>query len=1152
MNIIDLFKENNNVKKILSFLQTQGKDFLVVNSTPNLNVLLCSLLFHTQNKNIVYVASNIYKASQAYEALCHLVGLDNVNFYAIDEVVATELLATSGEFLKERLFTFKKLQTKQPTIIVSHPTALTRPLHPLKKVNEYIINLKKGQTINLNEVIRKLVISGYQKTPLTQNVGSFSLRGGVLDIFPINNNNPIRVDLFDIEIDYIKEFDPFSQITTKEIAEIAIQPITELLYQNPAEIKEMIIKDLPEVDNNTQSELTDLENYQNGERLHKYIKYAENDICSFLDYIDDKIIIYEEIKHIKENYEKTQYELLEYFSDKKITNKLIYNLEFSKLFSLNSPHIYLSEFRSDMNNLTKESHGRVAAIFDLHGYSITDYANDLKSFILDIKSLLRPLIISATSPEVLGLIAEILKEHDVKYNLLPHDKDLKGINLLECKNGLSFGFADGFEVITEANIFKKYRSKKAKYRSASSNNISDINSLNRGDYVVHYDYGIAEYLGIKTVELQGIKNDYVMLKFANIEMYIPVENINLLEKYIGSEGTIPRLTTVGTKDWETKKNKVKKKLLSMAHDLIKLQAKREDQKGQKYDVDNEIQEAFESDFEYEETPDQLKVIKAIKTDMETGLIIDRLVCGDVGYGKTEVAMRVALKTVLGGAQVAYLAPTTILSRQQYQNFCERFTKYGVNVALINRHVDTKQQKEILKKIQEGSIDIIIGTHRLLSEDVLYKKLGLLIVDEEQRFGVAHKEKIKQIKTDVNVITLTATPIPRTLHMALIGVRQLSLIETPPLNRFPVQTYVLEYNANIIREAIYREIGRGGQVFYLHNRISDLEKIYRQLTRLVPEAKIIIAHGKMEKNALEDAIEAFVDREYDLLLCTTIIESGMDIPNTNTLIVDMADRLGLSQMYQIRGRVGRSDRLSYAYFMFEENKVLTQVGVKRLNAIKEFAVLGSGYKIAVRDLAIRGAGDILGREQSGFIDSIGLDMYIKLLNDAMEEARGSKKDKTETKSWNIEVAKHVSDKYVSDDEIKIFIHKEINSIKSKEAKEELLTNLVDRFGVLTEEIKNYIDKQYLDALLQKLHTENLRQTSTEVRISISQNYSEAVKGAALMQLVYQANPYIGLEFKGRRLHIILPKQRLKEGWIKTMIWIGEKILHKPSDFFDIDL
>ena len=1145
---IMLFKQYSMVNTILQATKQARSRTLVVNSTPTHDALLASCLAEEHLQPVVYVAANIYKATSAYEMLCQILGYENVHFYATDDVVAMELLAASSEFRYERLHTVNAIIAHQVRVIVTHVSALTRPLLPRKVIEDHVVTLRNKEVIHPQQLIRKLVEGGYRKVGITQAVGEFSVRGEIIDIFPINRNEPIRIDLFDIEIDYIKTFDPVSQKTISLLETAEVYPMNELIYEDPEAVIERIRQDDP--DGELASEIEDLKNYHHLESLHRLIEYMRPDWCTLLDYLDTKIILYEEVKQIEDSYKKMVMEVASHVEEKKLSSRiqLRYYADFSLIFPSETPQIFCSEFRQSLVGYSFEN------VIDMHGYTVLDYSNHLQNLALDLQSIHRPIVVSATTIQTRGLLQEILNDRGLAW--VDYEGVLKQnqIYVALIPNGISFGFTNGVEVIHESNIFKKFRPKRATYRSAyqEATALHDVDDLKTGDFVVHYDYGIGQYLGIKTVELQDVKNDYIMLRYSNMELYIPVENINLLERYQGSEGSVPKLSAIGTKDWERKKAKVKEKLESIAQDLIKIQALREEEHGTVYQVDNDIQTAFEADFEYIETPDQLKTISTIKNDMEAGLIVDRLVCGDVGYGKTEVAMRIALKTVLSGEQVAYLAPTTILTRQHYLNFKERFSSYGLNVALLNRMVAPSTQKDVLNKLQNGQVDIVIGTHKLLGDDIKFQKLGLLIVDEEQRFGVVHKEKIKQLKHNVNVLTLTATPIPRTLQMALMGVRQLSLIETPPQNRYPVQTYVLEQNDTIIREAIYRELGRGGQVFYLHNRISDLERIYRRLRHLVPEAKILIAHGQMDRNSLEDAIAAFIDREYDVLLCTTIIETGIDIPNTNTLLVDMADRLGLAQMYQIRGRVGRSDRVSYAYFMFDEDKVLTQTGLKRLNAIKEFTTLGSGYKIAVRDLAIRGAGDILGREQSGFIDSIGLDMYMKLLDDAMREAQGHPVTKSSPKSWDIEVSKHVDNRYVSDDEVKIFIHKEIANITSKEEKNRLYEELVDRFGTLTDEIKFYMEKKVLDALMRQVGVEDVKESLHEIRIVFSYEYSKRMNGATLFQLANRINPIFRFEYRARKIHVILPKRPSDTKWMGTLTEFFEEILRRPNEIYVQDL
>lgn len=1133
-NIVSLFNNDDRVKEVLKTIEEASFALLISNTTLNHNYLLAYATFLKTNNFVVYVASNLYQATLAYEAFCKLLGFQDVCFYAVDEIVAAELLAVSSEFRFERIHTLEAIYNNSPKIIVTHTNAVARPIFPKDNFMKHIINLKEKEVIDMESFINSLVTIGYKKVPITQTIGSFSVRGEVIDIFPINQEEPVRIDLFDNEIEYLKIFDPETQKTTKPIKKLKIFPINEIIYDNPEEVATKIAKNI----NNSEIEkdLEDLKNYNNIERLHKYIKYFTNEVSNIFEYMEAKIVLFEDIKRIKDNYEKTILELNEYLNTKEIYKQLnlcFYNDFYSILH--NNKQIFLTQFKQSLNDI------HLSQIIDLSGYMVIDYQNDIKNFLTDLVENKKTFIITMHTEQSLGLLKEIFSERQIKYNECKIFSEIvaNNINIILVENALSFGFINTFEVIDEEQIFKKMKLKKTKYRSAYQNTIP-INSkeeLQPNDYIVHYDYGIGKYLGIKTVELGDIKNDYILLQFANMELYIPVENINLLEKYQASEGVVPKLTNIGTNEWEKKKAKVREKLESIAKELIAVQAVREEKKGYKYQEDDEIQEQFENDFEFQETPDQLKTVEEIKRDMEEGIIVDRLVCGDVGYGKTEIAMRIALKTVLNNKQVAYLAPTTILTRQHYYSFKERFAKYGIRVEVLNRFIEGKKEKEILEGLKKGSIDIVIGTHKLLNEGIVYKDLGLLIVDEEQRFGVTHKEKIKQYKNNINVITLTATPIPRTLQMSIMGIRQLSLIETPPQNRYPVQTYVLEENKVVIKEAIYREIGRGGQVFYLHNRISDLDMVYRKLQRLVPEARILVAHGKMDKLSLEEAMEAFIDKEFDVLLCTTIIETGIDIPNTNTLIVDMADRLGLAQMYQIRGRVGRSDRVSYAYFMFEEDKVLTDAGTKRLNAIKEFTTLGSGYRIAVRDLAIRGAGDILGREQSGFIDSVGLDLYMKLLSEAINKIKGEEVHIEEKKNWNVEVSNHVSNNYVSDDDIKIYIHKKIAQIKTKTDKENIILELTDRFGRLSEEIKLYIDKKYMDSLLTQMGVETLREKDAQIEIVFSQDASNRIDASKLVAKgIKEANAFF--EYRNKKIIMEIPKTPKEKIWIKKLINVLE--------------
>ena len=1132
--VIELFKNQKEIKKFFDL--NDYNNTLITSSTPSHNILLTVNYYLQTNEPVIYVAPNLYKATLAYEQICDLVGLENVNFYVTDEVVAVEALAISNEFKFERMHTIASIIKNKKNIIVTYISSFVRPLIPIDIYKNNVISIKKDETINVNELIKKLVIMGYRRTPSTQQTGDFSVRGEIIDIFAINNDLPYRIGLFDDEVEYIKTFDSNTQMSIGKINEIDIYPINELLYEYDDYISNNILKDIK--DNNIdeglfEDDLESLKSYINNDILYKYINYIYKDTYNLIDYIPNASIFIEEYNNIKDSYNHTIGEL-NYFLETKVEYQKL-NLRFFDDLSILTHNdlnkIYLSNFSQSMNDI------KLNNIMSIDGIDIINYHNNIKGLCEDVTTTKKTILITCSKDISINIIKETFVVHDKEIIEINDILDIKKdkINICKCNNTISFGFLNGLEVITEENIFKKLKLKNAKYRSVYQNTtpLNSKEDLKPGDYIVHYDYGIGLYKGIITEEIRGMKNDYLQIKFSNNELYVPIERINLIEKFLGSEGMIPKLSTIGTKEWEKKKQKIQEKVESIAQDLIDLQAKREQLKGYTYSVDDDIQKQFENDFEFEATKDQEKAINEIKEDMEKGLIIDRLVCGDVGYGKTEVAIRIAMKTVLNNKQVAYLAPTTILTRQHYQTFIERFNSYGVRVELLNRLVPLNKQKQILEDLKKGLVDIIIGTHSLLSKNVIFKDLGLLIIDEEQRFGVTHKESIKQMKNNVNVLTLTATPIPRTLQMSIMGVRQLSLMETPPQNRYPVQTYVLEQNDTIIREAIYRELGRNGQVFYLHNKVEDLDLEYSRLRRIVPDAKIIKAHGQMSKEELEDAIQSFIDHKYDVLLCTTIIETGIDIPNTNTLIVDMADRLGLSQMYQIRGRVGRSTRVSYAYFMYEKNKVLTSESAKRLQAIKEFTTLGSGYKIAVRDLAIRGAGDILGKEQSGFIDTIGLDLYMKMLNESIDKLKGKTKEQEKAVNYQVKVEKHVSSKYVSDDDIKIYIHKEIKSISSLLEKKRVEDILIDRFGTLTEEIKKYINKQYMEGICKKSGVESITEKNGVQEIVFGSD--AIIDGGKLFKCAYVVNRMFNFEYKGKQ---VIMKIRTYDNFIDDVIKIME--------------
>lgn len=1142
-NILSLFKRNKNILDICNRLKGSDGSLFCSGMTENISALLASSILNNQNDNtfIVYVSSNVYKANIMYDRFTQILGLDSVNLFVVDDFASTEAIVISNELKQERLNTLKSIIEKKPKIICTHASALTKPLLSYCRFVKSILTFEKGKEIEQKDLINKLSYLGYKRTPTTYTRGQYSVRGEVLDIFPSCSNFPIRINTSFDEIESIKEFDPQDQMTKGEqISSITIYPMNEMIID--FDIKELGNQLLSiEESSYLRDDFTEIIETGAYDKLFKYISYIDKDYENLLKYINKNnncITIFDEYTDVMEAYEAAIYEANEYLINRIMLKKVNISTyeDFLETQVLCKKQIYFTTSKKRLPNL------ELIGLYDFEGYKVTSFNNDLKILIETLNEKKCLIYITFKTQSRMDLLIETFKEKNVQFNILNNFFDVteNKVNLILCDNAIGYGIFGYYEVLTEAEVYKNGKSTAAKYRSVSENTtlIASKDDLVVGDYVVHYDYGIARYLGIKTVELSGITNDYLNLQYGNMDLLVPVDRISELEKYLGSEGVVPHLTKLGTNEWEKRKDAVRNELVNIAKDLIDLQVKRNTMNGYKYQADSDLQESFENDFEYEETKDQLSIVAEIKNEMEKGVLIDRLVCGDVGFGKTEIALRIAFKTMYEGKQVAFMAPTTILSRQHYHTLIERFERYGIKVALLNRLIPDKAQQEIIAGLKKGTIDIVVGTHRLLSEEIKYKDLGLLIVDEEQRFGVTHKEKIKKMKNNINVLTLTATPIPRTLQMAVTGIRELSLLETPPKDRYPIQTYVFESNDSIIKEAIFRELSRNGQVFYLHNKISDILSVAKKIKKLVPEAKVCIGHGKMNRDELEDVVSSFIDGVYNVFVCTTIIETGIDIPNSNTLIVDDASRLGLAQMYQIRGRVGRTDRIAYAYFMYQPGKVLTNNTEKRLDAIKEYSRIGSGYKIAVRDLAIRGAGDILGKEQSGFINSIGIDMYMKLLNEAVNKVKGVTEEKK--KAYRIDISKHVEREYVSDDTIIIYIHQEINRIDSLVDKYNTIKELTDRFGKLSDNILTYVEERYLESILRKLKVDSIKEEQVFVTLVIPEDYSKLISGDKLVMNGYKISNRFRFEYKERQIIIIINKTSEND---RTWIFLLTKLLEK---------
>lgn len=841
-----------------------------------------------------------------------------------------------------------------------------------------------------------------------------------------------------------------------------------------------------------------------------------------LDYAKDAIVITIDEARIKANYEKLEEEMFEY----RVSKDLPQDTKF--MFSLDEINPKENIYIDFINNYKKE-----ANILNLSTKEIPNFHSNFEKLKEQTEIWYR---------QGYKIIFYLSKESQIKII-----KELITVPITIENKYLSKGFIIDKTVVISENDIEQVRTEPIKYRNSYKigSKIKDLNSLNKGDYVVHMAYGIGIYNGIKTLTKRGLAKDYIEILYAdNDKIYVPVEKMNTILKYTSKDGFKPKINKLNSTSWAKTKRAVEKKIKDISEELLKLYAERRALKGTAYQT-YDMERDFASSFAYTPTKDQNKAIKEIDIDLKDKVPMDRLLCGDVGFGKTEVAFRAMFKTVLNNYQVLYLCPTTILSNQQYKNALERFKDYPIEIALLNRFTSPKETKRILEGLEKGTIDIVFGTHRLLSDDIHVKKLGLLVIDEEQRFGVTHKEKIKKLKTDVNVLTLSATPIPRTMKMAMSGLRDLSIIDTPPVNRYPIQTYVLEENDLIIKDAIYKELARKGQIFILYNNIEKLDSVVSHIKSLVPEARIISAHGRMNKQELEDVMQDFIDFKYDILICTTIIETGIDIPNTNTLIIYNADRFGLSQLYQIRGRVGRSNKIAYAYLLYDKSKMLNDIAIKRLDAIKEFTELGSGYRIAMRDLAIRGAGDILGSEQAGFVDSVGINLYMQMIEDEMKRLKGEEVPKEDDKQSLIDVSTHISDDYTTDDEIKIEIHQKINEVDSLESLKKVKEELEDRFGKVDETMIIYMYEEWFEKLARSLNITRVTQTERLVEVELPEELSSHIKADKLFLESYNINPNLKFAYQNKRIKITLMLKPNDKHFLYTFVPVLELI---KEDYF----
>ncbi|MCX7715433.1 MAG: transcription-repair coupling factor [Clostridia bacterium] len=965
---------------------------------------------------------------------------------------------------------------------------------------KYSFTIELGKRFSLLELEKNLVILGYTREDMVEGKGQFSVRGGILDIFCPYMENPVRVEFFGDEADSIREFDVMTQRSMDKISKVVIAPCSEVVFDE--EKKEEIlcflsdtIKRLKKTGNEPLIETLkkDMEHFEEKHNFPSIDKYAFSiyqRIPTILEYLSqDSLIFVIEPKRISERNKSFEWEKREQtrefmergilFADgirfwasyddmlNEIGRRILVSL---KVMSHTADDFKYKTLCSFATKTTVSFHGKIEYLYD-----------DLRHWQKNNATV----VILASNRGRGENLAGTLNDKAIACRYV-HDKPaLKKGEIVVVRGNLSKGFEYpeiNFVLVSDREIFAQERQR---VRTENTNKIKSYNDISVGDYVVHQAHGIGQYAGIHKMSVNGVTKDYLKIQYQGTDtLYVPVDQMNMLYKYIGNTDIKIKLNKLGGTDWTKTKDKVKKSTKELARQLISLYAEREHTDGYAFSCDTPWQREFEDTFIYQETEDQLRSIEEVKADMEKKKPMDRLLCGDVGYGKTEIALRAAFKAAMDSKQVAYLCPTTILAMQQYNNFCARMENFPIKVEMLSRFRTPNQQKKILKQLKTGEIDIVIGTHRILQKDLEFKDLGLLIVDEEQRFGVTHKEKLKEMKKNVDVLTMTATPIPRTLHMAMINIRDMSVLAQPPENRYPVQTYVLEHNPQILVDAMKKELARGGQVFYLFNRVQGIYRTAEWIKAMIPEAKVAVGHGKMKESELEDIMYDMVNGNTDILVCTTIIETGLDIPNANTMIIENADKMGLAQLYQLRGRVGRSNRTAYAYLTYKKDSVLSEVAQKRLRAVKEFTEFGSGFKIAMRDLEIRGAGNILGAEQHGHMDAVGYDMYCKLLKESINEARGIQSDEDISVSIDIEVDAYIPDSYIKSHNQRIDIYKKIAAIENEDDSIEIDDELVDRYGDLPKAVQNLINIALIKSMAKKAGICEIVQSSGNVLLKFA--------------------------------------------------------------------
>lgn len=1111
--------------------------------------LLASAKYLKNAGKIAIITSNLYNAQRVYDFISNIVGEEHTLFYPVDEMLRSDSLAASKEMISQRLYILNELLNRNNYILVTHAGAVMKYLPAPKTFADSCLNLKVGETANLIEIKSKLSEMGYTNVHKIDHSLQFASRGDILDVFSVNSDNPIRIEFFDDEIESIRRFSLENQTSFGTLNSVTILPANELIftlnektniskklaYQRDLEIKQLQENKQSCFFENINEVIDDILNTNSLQTLQKYYGFLQENHYSLLDYLDNCDVVLANVEQINTSSrvlldEAKDYLYSEYLDGKVLAASTIYQ-DLSKLLS-----------KIKTYNIHEFSNKKDSEIFQIS--SIPSSATNLNQAFELIKNYMNSgnkVIVALDNKQQLDIISSLLSSNDIEFDNLtsfavPHNK--VGLMLANLDEG--FELINAKTTFLSARELFSFKIKSSKYinRYKEAVALKSEQDLVPGDYVVHEQHGVGRFIDIVTMEFDQVHRDFIHIQYAGTDvLYVPLEQFKLIKKFSGREGVAPKLNKLGTSEWEKTKNKIKERINDMADRLFKLYSEREQVKGYAYEKDDEIQFEFERQFPHALTIDQERCLKEIKADMESSKPMDRLLCGDVGFGKTEIAFRAAFKAILSGKQVAILCPTTLLARQHYERAKERFGAFDVKIAMFSRLIDEQREKQYLKTVEDGSTHLIIGTHRILSKELKFHNLGLLIVDEEQRFGVEQKEKIKELKSNIDVLTLTATPIPRTLQMSLLGIRSLSQINTPPENRMPIQTYVMPQKDDVIYELIARELSRKGQVFYLHNNVSTIYSTALKIEKKIKACRVGVVHGQMDRDNIEDTMLKFYNGDIDILVCTSIIETGIDIPNVNMIIIEDADRFGLSQLYQIKGRVGRGDRIAYAYLLYKPNKVLTETAQKRLKAITDFTELGSGYKIAQRDLLIRGAGDILGPEQAGFIDTVGIDMYMQLLQETIEERQTGIKHKNKESKGNVAVDAYLPTEYV--DKIdKIDLYQEIDNIKSLEELLALKEKVRDIYGRLPQSVEILFEKrEILFTIDNDPAFERLTEQKDFLDLVLAKDFSNIDGiGIYLFKLLADYLRYIKVTYREKQIRIRLNKTDKWFAHLKSIVSI----------------